>query len=229
MPDNSCMDPQPFNENSRLRASDADRDQAADVINSALAEGRLTAEEHSDRLDAIYSAKTHAELVPLLDDLPAKPTQMAPTAMTEAGVARSGRHGSHIAAIFGGASRKGPWHVDPHMRVTTIMGGVELDFREAVLPGKEVTIYARTILGGLEITVPPEMRVIDSGITILGGREITGDSPESAHPDAPLLRVEGPCVLGGVEVRRRKRKGSKSSRSINVQMPVLRITTGDDE
>jgi hypothetical protein len=64
------MDPQGFNANSRLRASDADRDTAAGVINSALAEGRLTAEEHSERLDAIYAAKTHAELVPLLDDLP---------------------------------------------------------------------------------------------------------------------------------------------------------------
>ena len=53
------MTPQGFNENSRLRASDADRDRAASVINNALAEGRLTAEEHSDRLDAIYAAKTH--------------------------------------------------------------------------------------------------------------------------------------------------------------------------
>ena len=62
------MDPQGFNEISRLRASDADRDRAASVINNAMAEGRLTAEEHSDRLDAIYAAKTHADIVPLLDD-----------------------------------------------------------------------------------------------------------------------------------------------------------------
>ena len=65
MADNNCMDPQGFNANSRLRASDADRDTAAGVGNNALAEGRLTAEEHSDRLDAIYAAKTQAELVPL--------------------------------------------------------------------------------------------------------------------------------------------------------------------
>ena len=71
MPDNSWMDPQDFNVNSRLRASDADRDTAAAVVNNALAEGRLTAEEHSQRLDAIFAAKTHADLVPVLDDLPA--------------------------------------------------------------------------------------------------------------------------------------------------------------
>ena len=43
MPDNSCITPQGFNENSRLRASDADRDAAASVVNNAMAEGRLTA------------------------------------------------------------------------------------------------------------------------------------------------------------------------------------------
>ncbi|MGH3155380.1 MAG: DUF1707 SHOCT-like domain-containing protein, partial [Streptosporangiaceae bacterium] len=64
------MHPEPINPNSRLRASDADREQAADVLNAALAEGRLTVNEHSERLDAIYQAKTQAELVPLLDDLP---------------------------------------------------------------------------------------------------------------------------------------------------------------
>ena len=69
--DNSRMDPQGFNTNSRLRASDADRDRAASVLNEALAEGRLTPEEHSERLDSIYAAKTQADLVPALEDLPA--------------------------------------------------------------------------------------------------------------------------------------------------------------
>ena len=36
MADNSRMDPQGFNEISRLRASDADRDRAASVVNNAM-------------------------------------------------------------------------------------------------------------------------------------------------------------------------------------------------
>ena len=78
MPDNGRMDPQGFSENSRLRASDADRDQAATVLNNAMAEGRLTVDEHSERLDAVYAAKTHADIVPLLDDLPGHGTALAP-------------------------------------------------------------------------------------------------------------------------------------------------------
>lgn len=206
------MTPQGFNENSRLRASDADRDTAASVINNALAEGRLTAEEHSDRLDAIYSAKTHAELVPLLDDLPAAGTAAAPIASpSSSGQPARSRRGGRIIAILGGASRKGTWHAEPVINVLTILGGAELDFREAVLPGNEVVLRAVSVLGGVEVTVPPEMRVIDNGIAILGGRDIAGQSSESLDPDAPLLRIEGTCVLGGIEVKRkaRRRKGDK--------------------
>jgi hypothetical protein len=209
MADNNCMDPQGFNDISRLRASDADRDAAAAVINNALAEGRLTAEEHSGRLDAIYAAKTHADLATQLDDLPGQLAMTTPSA-APVGVARP-RHG-RIIAICAGATRKGPWHADAVIEILTVCGGVELDFRDATLPaGKEVILKATTILGGVEVIVPPEMRVVDNGIAILGGRDVTGNPGEASTPDAPVLRIEGACILGGVEVKRksRKRKSSK--------------------
>ena len=214
MADNSCMTPQGFNENSRLRASDADRDRAASVLNDAMAEGRLTAEEHSERLDAIYSAKTHGELVPLLDDLPAAGMAAARISSSSGAQVAPVRRSSRIVAIFSGASRKGAWQAEPAMHVVTVFGGVEIDFREAVLPGNEVVLYATTVLAGLEITVPPEMRVIDNGITILGGCEVAGDTAESAAPGAPVLRIEGVCVLAGIEVKREARKGDGASNRI---------------
>jgi Domain of unknown function (DUF1707)/Cell wall-active antibiotics response 4TMS YvqF len=217
MHDNNWMDPQDFNANSRLRASDADRDTAAAVINNALAEGRLTAEEHSERLDAIYAAKTQADLVPLLDDLPAQRAAMAQSAATSADMARvrwgsRGSRGSRIVAIFSGATRKGNWHAEPVMSALAVFGGIELDFRDAILPGQEVVLHATAVMGGIEITVPPEMRVVDNGIAILGGRDITGNVAESAGPDSPVLRIEGACVMGGVEVSRKPRKPPKSLR-----------------
>jgi hypothetical protein len=192
------MSAQPFGDNPRLRASDADRDQAASVLNGAMAEGRLTVDEHADRLSALYAAKTHAEIVPLLDDLPRGTTATPP--------AEPSGETSHIVAILSGASRKGAWTVPPHLNVVTLLGGVELDFREATLPAGEITISATCVLGGMEITVPPEMHVIDNGVAILGGREITADSDESARPGAPVLRINGFCLLGGVEVKRKARK-----------------------
>jgi len=236
MADNNCMTPQDFNENSRLRASDADRDAAASVVNTAMAEGRLTAEEHSDRLDAIYAAKTHADLVPLLEDLPAAGTAAAVVPKPAATPVAATGHHRRIVAIFGGATRKGGWQADPVMEVLAVFGGVELDFRDAVLPGNQVLLKATAVFGGVEVTVPPEMQVIDAGgMAILGGKDIAGASAEAAGPDAPVLRVEGTCVFGGIDVKRKARKSLRRGKGVNVsienvgRLPAVRIRSADSD
>jgi hypothetical protein len=204
------MDPQVSNSNSRLRASDADRDRAASVLNEALAEGRLTAQEHSERLDSIYAAKTQADLVPLLDDLPAPADAEAPAAAPGTAAERS-YHGGPIVAIFGGAVRKGRWRVPPASTVVTVFGGADLDLRDAILPGREITIRAVSVFGGMSITVPPEMRVADSGVAIFGGRDVAGETPESESPGSPVLRIKGACVFGGISVRHKQRKNKRNA------------------
>ncbi|MGQ4445238.1 DUF1707 domain-containing protein, partial [Streptomyces violaceoruber] len=56
---------------SELRASDADRDRVADMLREALAEGRLTADEHAERVEGVLAAKTVGELDVFVRDLPA--------------------------------------------------------------------------------------------------------------------------------------------------------------
>lgn len=56
-----------------MRASDADRDAAAGLINEAFAEGRLTEDEHDQRLSAAYAARNWQQLHELTADLPAPP------------------------------------------------------------------------------------------------------------------------------------------------------------
>lgn len=219
MADNSGMDAQGDRDNSRLRASDAERDQAAAMLSDAMAEGRLTAEEHSDRLNAIYAAKTRADIVPLLDDLPGHGAALAPASPPRA-LVPSGPV-NRIRAILSGASRKGVWHVEPVTDIVTVLGSVELDFREAVLPGQEVNLKLTCVLGSVEVIVPPEMRVIDSGSDVLSGREITGNTEESVQPDAPVLRITGTTVLSGIEVKRKRRKNGKGRKR-----PDLGIESG---
>lgn len=53
-----------------MRAADADRQEVADRLKAALDEGRLTLGEYDDRVREAYAARTYAELLGLLDDLP---------------------------------------------------------------------------------------------------------------------------------------------------------------
>ena len=63
-----------------VRASDADRDAAAGLLNTAFAEGRLTADEHGQRLEAAYAARTWQQLHQLTADLPAPSGAVEPVA-----------------------------------------------------------------------------------------------------------------------------------------------------
>ena len=53
-----------------MRASDADREQVAQVLHQALSEGRITITELEERLTSVYAAKTMGELKPVTADLP---------------------------------------------------------------------------------------------------------------------------------------------------------------
>jgi hypothetical protein len=53
-----------------VRASDAERDQAAEILRAAYADGRLTRAELDERTGAAYAAKTRADLSGLTSDLP---------------------------------------------------------------------------------------------------------------------------------------------------------------
>jgi hypothetical protein len=197
------MDPQAFESRPLLRASDADRERAASVINDALAEGRLTPEEHSERLDSIYAAKTQAELVPLIQDLPAPDDALARVpGKAPASAART----APMVAVFAGVSRRGTWRVPEASSVVTVFGGADIDLRDAVLPAREIDLRVVAVFGGVTVTIPPEMRVIDSGAAVMGGRDVPGDDADSGSPDAPVLRLHGACVFGGLSVQRRPRE-----------------------
>jgi len=199
-----------------MRISDADRDRAASVLSNALAEGRLTPDEHADRLDSIFAAKTHADLVPVVRDLPgaaaalepmAGPVEPMAAAEADAALARRRRaeRGPRLVAVFSGAARKGRWRVPAAMEAVSVFGDTELDLRQATVSDPAVTIRVVDIFGTTRITVPPEMHVVDDGWAVFGGREIPPDSDESAGPNAPVLRVTGMSIFGMTTVRREKR------------------------
>lgn len=191
-----------------VRASDADRDRVSDVLREALAEGRITPEEHAERLDAVYAAKTLGDLVPITADLPgrtAAATESAPGLEVDS-VSMPVRGSDNIVAIFSGATRKGRWLVEPHTNVTAICGGADFDFREAVLARREVTINVTAICGGINMIVPDGVRVHNSTTAIFGGTNLSG-TDQIADPEAPVIKLTGMVLFGGVDVKRKRPRG----------------------
>jgi hypothetical protein len=189
-----------------LRASNADRERVAKVLHDAMAEGRLTVNELEERLDQVYAARTFGELEPVTRDLPVH-QQLSPPPMAQPVVSAHNRIGGHAVspstiAIMSGSEFRGAWVVPPHFQATAIMGGVVLDLTEATFEQPDSTINVFALMGGVEIRVPDDITVYVTGVGFMGAFE---DKARVTGPaGAPIVRVTGFAMMGGVEVKRAK-------------------------
>lgn len=207
-----------------MRASDAERERVAEVLRDAVAEGRLDMEEFDQRLDAVYKARTHGELEPLVRDLPA-PGTGGPVAPDGAFAPSSGARVSWrdriggpatsrgAFAFWGGFGRKGTWTVGRRFTAFAMMGGGEIDLREARFEERDTVIRCFAIMGGLVVTVPPGLDVNVKGFGFMGGfgdlAEKSSQPPEPVAPDSPRVTVTGFALMGGVGVERKVTRAEK--------------------
>jgi Domain of unknown function (DUF1707)/Cell wall-active antibiotics response 4TMS YvqF len=166
-----------------LRASDADRDRVLAMLAEAMSDGRLTADEHVERVQRACSARTLGELAELTADL------AVPSAQP---VRLDG--GRVISGIFGPARRDGRWVVPESVTVTAMFGEVEADFTQAILQARRVQLVATVIGGRLRLIVPAGVSVVVTGPVMLGRKR--GGTPPPAGPDTPVIEVKA-LVLGG--------------------------------
>ncbi|MFD7507566.1 DUF1707 domain-containing protein [Streptomyces sp. NPDC059850] len=201
--------PTPVTE-AEIRASDADRDRVADILREALAEGRLEPEEHAERIDAVYRAKTLGELEPLVRDVPAGPARA--TAGLPSGAAPDAVSSpENLIAVFGSAVRKGRWRPRSRTHAFAVFGGVEIDLTEAVFEQREIVIQAWAVFGGVDIKVPENVSLHGSGSGVFGGVDVA--EREAPDPDAPVVRVSGFALFGGIDAKPKRGKRVKNLRS----------------
>lgn len=203
-----------------LRASDADRETVANTLREAAGDGRLTMDELNERLDAVYAAKTYAELQPITHDLPDTGAAYVPVvSTTPAGGIRQygGEASSHVGvAILGGFSRRGKWLVPKIFTSFAFMGGIELDMRDASFAERTVTVRVTAIMGGVEITVPEDATVQVTGVGIMGAfNDSTG---EAVTPGGPAIIVSGVAFMGGVDIKRKPPERDRHDRRRAIEL-----------
>lgn len=166
-----------------LRASDADRDRVLALLAEAMSDGRLTPDEHAERVQRACTARTLGELADLTADLVVASAQP---------VRLDG--GRVISGIFGPAKRDGRWVVPEVLTVTAMFGEVEVDVTQAILQARHVQIHATVIGGRLRLVVPDGVSVVVNAPLVLGRRR--GGTPLPAGTETPVIEVKG-LVLGG--------------------------------
>ena len=171
-----------------VRASDADRDVIVGRLHEAAADGRLTFEELTDRIEAAGNAVMRSDLVSLTSDLPA-------TAAVDLAAQPAAIRG------VGDVKRSGAWTVPADNSFRTWFGHIKLDLRQARLSASETHIHARAVFGNVDLLVPEGVEVEVQARTQVGRTILHATS---AGFGAPRIVLTGGTFFGDIKVRHRR-------------------------
>lgn len=177
---------------------DSARESVVERLSTHYARDQLTLEELESRLERVYAARSMEAIESVLTGLPAVAPATAPTTAVTA--AKRPRSRTYMA-VMSGVVRRGAWLVPRHIQAVAFMGGVELDLREAILDPQVTEISVLAVMGGVVVTVPPNVRLESDGFAFMGGFEDQLKQPASGDPNAPVVKLTGFAFMGGVEVR----------------------------
>jgi Cell wall-active antibiotics response 4TMS YvqF/Domain of unknown function (DUF1707) len=180
------------------------REQAVAQLSDAFAHDLIEVDEFERRLTVAHRADTVSDVEKTVIDLrAAAPSTALVPARTPPLALANERQTASLLAIFGGVERHGPWTLPRRLQAFAIMGGIVLDFREALLLPGVTEIHVLALLGGAQIIVPPGLSVEVSGTAIMGGFGHVERIPQQLDPERPVLRVHGLAIMGGVAVETR--------------------------
>jgi hypothetical protein len=177
--------------------SDAERDAVLRTLGDHAAVGRLTLDELEERSGRALTAKTRGELATLTSDLPqeaGQPSGVSPVPSRKKPV-------RWMVAIMGGSHRRGRFRTVGSINAVAVMGGDEIDLREAEIEGGELTVNLFALMGGSNIYVPDSVEVEVGGFTLMGGHEEVGGA-RPPRPGAPLIRIRVYALMGGATIYR---------------------------
>ena len=186
----------------QLRCADQDRELVARVLNNAYAEGRLTFDEHADRIATAYDAKTFGDLDVLTADLlprdPHVAAQPAAPAPQQAGAVAIPGAFTGANAILSTQKSGSISTVASDLSLNSWLGEVRLDLVGATFASRHTTVHVGVLMGEVKIRVPEGVEVNTSQITnVMAETKVNGVAP---HPDGIVLTLVGTVIMGEVTV-----------------------------
>jgi Domain of unknown function (DUF1707)/Cell wall-active antibiotics response 4TMS YvqF len=180
-----------------LRVSDAERDATLRVLGDHAAVGRLTLDELEERSSQALVAKTRGELATLTSDLPQEASQESGSSPAPV---RTRKPVRWMVAIMSGSHRHGRFRAVGSINAVAVMGGDEIDLREAEIEGGELTLNVFTLMGGANIYIPDSIELDVGGFSVMGGNTEVG--VERLRPGAPRITIRAYNLMGGATIFR---------------------------
>lgn len=188
----------------------ARRKRVVDFLAEQYAIDALELEEYERRVELAERADSFEALQELIADLETGvvdppeaivPVEAAPsTALVPADQVPARRS---LVAVFSSVSRKRGWTVPRELKVVSVFGEAELDFRQAQLGAGVTEVVATAVLGSVHIIVPPDLPVHVDGSGVLGEFDEANLGNQPPTDAAASLRIKGLAVLGHVEIEDR--------------------------
>jgi Domain of unknown function (DUF1707)/Cell wall-active antibiotics response 4TMS YvqF len=178
-----------------LRVSDAERDAVLRTLGDHAAVGRLTLDELEERSGRALAARTRGDLATLTSDLPREAGSASEPVPSRRKPVR------WMVAVMSGSRRRGRFRAVGSINSIAVMGGNEIDLREAEIEGGELTVNLIAFMGGAEVYVPDSVDLDVGGFSFMGGHEEIG-SERPPRPGAPLIRIRVYSFMGGASIYR---------------------------
>ena len=172
------------------------RDRVVDQLKYNYSQNHLELDEFEQLVRTALSTQSKSELMSLIADLPTK--EIAVVKSHEGKLMAPEDHES-MTNILSASKKRGIWIPPKQLKVLTVLGEAEIDFREAQLGSGLTYISLVCWLGSVKIIVPPEVNVVSNIKNILG--DVDSCSQGRMAPDASTIVIEGKVVLGEVKIK----------------------------
>lgn len=160
------------------------------MLGEALADGRLSYAEYSERMPVALAARTLGELAGLTTDL-ASPAQQP--------VQLDG--GQPVTALFNAIERRGRWVVPGTMTCVAAFGEVVLDLQEAILQDRHIVLTVYALFGRVRLIVPSGVEVVMNGTNILASQRGGTAKRVPTSSEIPVVEVRGYLTASEVLAR----------------------------
>jgi hypothetical protein len=177
------------------RITDRDRERAADLLQRACGDGRLTLEEFSERVAAVWAAQDSTAL------------DQATAGITPPAAGPGARTSQTMVNILGDEKRVGRWRLPGRLRIYSVLGDWTLDLRgalvneDAVAAGVvEITLVS--LIGDLRVVVPEGVDVEVGGLVVIGDRKLEL-ATVAPRPGTPRVKLRVFGLISDVTVHSR--------------------------